>query len=154
MTGSKSSPLALSLEEGRSAPSPADPPGEEDLSSLLAAELLDAVDSGSPAVLLDTLSRIALVDIGLDAAEGRPANCLEWERLELLRAIAVQLRLDLHAMLMHIHQRVEASRGYLDVARRLAGRPVSGEPGLCNALPRADGSAGIPASPEKAVTEN
>jgi hypothetical protein len=110
--------------------------------SLLAGELLDAVDSGSSAHLLEALSRIALIDLGAPEWSEPGAGALsaeERERLELLRALAVQLRLDLHAMLMHIYQRIEASRGYLDVVRHLAGREESGQGGLWSALPGVQG---------------
>jgi hypothetical protein len=118
---------------------------EETLVSLLAGELLDAVDSGSSAELLEALSRIALMDVG--AAEWKEPGIgalspEERERLELLRALAVQLRLDLHAMLMHIYQRIESSRGYLEVVRHLAGREESCQGGLWNALPGVQGPYG------------
>jgi hypothetical protein len=99
--------------------------------------MLDAVDSGSSAALLDALSRIALIDIGTATmGEIYPCDNTEREKLELLRALAVQMRLDLHAMLMHICQRIEASRGYLEVARHLAGRVPGSGSDLGNALPR------------------
>lgn len=107
----------------------------ESVSRRLAAELLDAVDSGSSAALLEILSRIAFVDAET-ADVGEADNGAEREKLELLRALAVQMRLDLHAMLMHICQRIEASRGYLDIARHLAGRAPGSGSDLGNALPR------------------
>ncbi|MCC7340442.1 MAG: hypothetical protein IT170_05090 [Bryobacterales bacterium] len=104
---------------------------------MLAAELLDAVDSGSSAALLGVLSRIARMDLGIGNAKGMDAaDDAELERLELLRAIAVQMRLDLHAMLMHIYQRIETSRSYLDIARHLAGRAPGEGADLGAALPR------------------
>lgn len=119
--------------------------GEETLVSLLAGELLDAVDSGSSAELLEALSRIALMDVGAAEWKEPGTGALspeERERLELLRALAVQLRLDLHAMLMHIYQRIESSRGYLDVVRHLAGREESSDRGLWSALPGVQGPYG------------
>lgn len=104
-------------EHGETDGTPNEPAGPG-VSTLLAAELLDAVEDGSSSGLLEALSRIALTDpAGGDASES------EREKLELLRTIAVQMRLDLHAMLMHIYQRLEASRSYLAVVRHLAGRP-------------------------------
>lgn len=124
-----SEPLATSIQPV--------PPDTESLSSRLAGEMLDAVDSGCSAALLDALSRIALIDTGA-ATRGEidTRDNMEREKLELLRALAVQMRLDLHAMLMHICQRIEASRGYLEVARHLAGRAPGSGSDLGNALPR------------------
>lgn len=111
--------------------------GVESVAGRLAAELLDAVDSGSSAALLETLSRITLLDPDLEVlGEANGDDHVEREKLELLRALAVQMRLDLHAMLMHIYQRIEASRGYLDIARHLAGRAPGTGSDLGNALPR------------------
>ncbi|MCC6263503.1 MAG: hypothetical protein IT169_08000 [Bryobacterales bacterium] len=108
----------------------------QDAAGRLAAELLDAVDSGSSASLLEVLSRIALMDPGIGKPdEVNTADDGEFEKLELLRAIAVQMRLDLHAMLMHIYQRIEASRSYLDIARHLAGRAPGEGADLGTALP-------------------
>ncbi|MCZ2157658.1 MAG: hypothetical protein LC114_27805 [Bryobacterales bacterium] len=118
-------------------PRPAYLPGTEQTSSRLAAELLDAVECGSTATLLEVLSSIARIDTG-SCGESNVVGCMECERLELLRAIALQLRLDLHAMLMHIYQRLEASRAYLDMVRNLAGRPHGGASDLGNALPSAN----------------
>jgi hypothetical protein len=127
--------------------------GSPDIASTLAGQLLDAVDQGSSARLLEVLSHIAQFDLAQEQArqdEQVPSEASlspqEWERLELLRALAVQLRLDLHAMLMHIYQRVEASRGYLDVVRHLAGREANGHGGIWNALP------GMPAAPPAGVS--
>ena len=107
------------------------------MSRQLAATLLDAVDSGSSSALLDVLSKIALIDVKQADLGERSADAgAEHEKLELLRALAIQMRLDLHAMLMHIYQRIEASRGYLDIARHLAGRTPGSGYDLGNALPR------------------
>ncbi|MDZ7639558.1 MAG: hypothetical protein U5J83_15085 [Bryobacterales bacterium] len=109
----------------------------ETTSSSLAGELLDAVESGCSASLLEALSRIALIDTGGFApAHGPAEDAAEREKLELLRSLAVQMRLDLHAMLMHIYQRIEASRGYLEVARHIAGRAPGSGSDLSKALPR------------------
>ena len=114
----------------------------ESVSRRLAAELLDAVDSGSSADLLEILSRIAFVDA--ETVElGETDAGVEREKLELLRALAVQMRLDLHAMLMHIYQRIEASRGYLDIARHLAGRAPGSGSDLGNALARIGSHDGL-----------
>ncbi|MCL4782547.1 MAG: hypothetical protein KJZ70_05890 [Bryobacterales bacterium] len=114
----------------------------ESVSRRLATELLDAVDSGSSAALLEILSRIAFVDAET-ADLGETDAGEEREKLELLRALAVQMRLDLHSMLMHIYQRIEASRGYLEIARHLAGRAPGSGSDLGNALPRVGSRAGL-----------
>lgn len=129
MNATASEPLAASAR--------AESPNRESASCRLAAQLLDAVDSGSSAALLEALSRIALIDLNAPIGEEVDVrDDLEREKLELLRALAVQMRLDLHAMLMHICQRIEASRGYLEVARQLAGRTPDSGCDLGNALPR------------------
>lgn len=118
--------------------------GAESVAGRLAGELLDAVDSGSSAALLEALSRIALLDPDLEVLGETSGNDhVEREKLEILRALAVQMRLDLHAMLMHIYQRIEASRGYLDIARHLAGRAPGAGADLGNALPRLGLERGI-----------
>jgi hypothetical protein len=127
---------SMSLPNSISTPDHTKPEGipseslEPGISALLAAELLDAVDDGSSSGLLEALSRIALTDL-----TGSEANESEREKLELLRTIAVQMRVDLHAMLMHIYQRLEASRSYLTVVRHLAGRPDEESASLWQGLP-------------------
>ncbi|MCW5964529.1 MAG: hypothetical protein KIT83_10870 [Bryobacterales bacterium] len=81
-----------------------------------ARELLTAVESGCASELMDLLAEIIRVEPQVGGMERR-----ERERMELLQGIALQMRLDLHAMLVHIYQRLEASRTYLDVVRHLAG---------------------------------
>lgn len=143
-------PLPASAPSGYEEKSPLDSGFSEDalaeepesVSRSLATELLDAVDSGSSAALLEILSRIAMVDA--ETADLGETNAgVEREKLELLRALAVQMRLDLHSMLMHICQRIEASRGYLDTARHLAGRAPGSGSDLGNALPRIGSHNGL-----------
>lgn len=85
-----------------------------------ARELLSAVDTGSAPELMDLLAAIIRVEPAVLGMERR-----ERERMELLQGIALQMRLDLHGMLIHIYQRLEASRTYLDVVRHLAGESLA-----------------------------
>ncbi len=92
-----------------------------DVTEQYARELLEAVDSGSAPELMELLAKIIRVEPQAVQYERR-----ERERLELLQGIALRMRMDLHAMLMHIYQRLEASRTYLDVVRHLAGDSPEG----------------------------
>ncbi len=81
----------------------------------LANRLLGAVESGSAPELMDLLTHI------IQQPPGEPGG-RAGEQLELLQGIALQMRLDLHAMLLHIYHRLEATRAYLDLVRHLAAR--------------------------------
>lgn len=89
---------------------------ERSSAEMWARELLAAVDTGSAPELMDLLAAIIRAEPAVQGMERR-----ERERMELLQGIALQMRLDLHGMLIHIYQRLEASRTYLDVVRHLAG---------------------------------
>ncbi|MCU0226236.1 MAG: hypothetical protein MUF01_01235 [Bryobacterales bacterium] len=80
----------------------------------LANRLLQAVESGSAPDLMDLLTQIL-------QQSPKELNRRGGERLELLQGIALQMRLDLHAMLAHIYHRLEATRAYLELVRHLAG---------------------------------
>jgi len=89
-----------------------------------ARQLLVAVDKASAPELMDLLATIIQAS---PSPERR-----ERERMELLQGIALKMRLDLHAMLMHIYQRLEASRTYLDVVRHLADEGPQDAPPRCH----------------------